>query len=125
MITSTLVTSTDVTVPTKVFTSSTTGAAIGGAVTGQTNAVTTIALCNTGTVDLTDETSNSVNVTIHFVKSGSSASAANTIVSNLIVPAGETVFFSDEKMILDSGDEIWVGTSTGNLIAITVSTLPV
>ena len=125
MITSTLVTSTDVTVPTKVFTSSTTGAAIGGAVTGQTNAVTTIALCNTGTVDLTDETSNSVNVTIHFVKSGSSASAANTIVSNLIVPAGETVFFCDEKMILDSGDEIWVGTSTGNLIAITVSTLPV
>ena len=54
MITNTLSTSTDVTVPVKVFTSSTTGAPIGGAVTGQRNAITTMALCNTGTLDITD-----------------------------------------------------------------------
>ena len=55
---------------TKVFVSSTTGASIGGAVTGQVNAITTIALCNTGAPTLTDETINSVTVNIYFVKSG-------------------------------------------------------
>jgi len=125
MITSTLVTSTNVSTPQKVFTSSTTGAPIGGAVTGQTNAITTMVLCNTGAPDPTDESVNTVNVNIHLVPSGGSYSAANTIVSNLTIPAGETVFFSDEKIILDSGDEVWVGTSAASLIGITISTLPV
>ena len=125
MITSTLVTSSSVSTPQKIFTSSTTGAVIGGAVTGQTNAITTMVLCNTGAPDPTDESVNTVNVNIHLVKSGGSYSAANTIVSNLTIPAGETVFFSDEKIILDSGDEVWVGTSTASLVAMTISTLPV
>ena len=125
MITSTLITSTDVAVPVKVFTSTTTGAPIGGAVVGQVNAVTTMVLCNTGTPNITDESVNSVDVTIHLVNSGDTHGAKNKIVSNLTIPAGETVFFSDEKIILDAGDEIWVGTSTDNLVAITVSTLPV
>jgi hypothetical protein len=42
-----LIDSTSVTVPVKVFTSSTTGGPIAGGVTGRTNAVTTIAFCNT------------------------------------------------------------------------------
>ena len=46
-------------------------------------------------------------------------------VNTLIVPAGETVFFSDEKIILDSGDEIWVGTSVASLITVTVSSMQV
>ena len=127
MITSyaTLIPSTSVTTPTKVFTSSTTGAAIGGAVTGQTNAITTIALCNTGAVTLTDETVNSVNVNIYLVKSGASYGSNNLVVSNLTVPAGETVFFSDERIVLDSGDEVWVGTSAASLLAVTISSLPV
>jgi hypothetical protein len=41
------------------------------------------------------------------------------------VPAGETVFFNDERIILDSCDEIYVGTSAANLLAVTVSSLPV
>lgn len=125
MITSTLVTSTSTTVPVKVFTSSSTGAALGGAVVAQDRAITTMILCNTGAPDLTDETINSLNVSVYLVKMGSSYSATNRIVSNLIVPAGETVFFSDEKIILDGGDEVWVGTSTGSLLSVTVSTLPV
>jgi len=125
MINSTLVTSTSTTVPVKVFTSSTTGAAIGGAVVAQDRAITTMILCNTGAPNLADETVNSVNVNIYLVKSGSSYSASNLIVSSLIVPAGETVFFSDEKIILDGGDEVWVGTSTGSLVSATISTLPV
>jgi len=125
MITNTLVTSTDITVPVKVFTSTNTGAPIGGSVVGQTNAVVGMILCNTSTKDITDETVGSIDCTIHIVKSGESPIAANTIVSNLTIPAAETVFFSDEKLVLDSGDEIWVGTTTGSKIAFTVSTLKV
>lgn len=125
MINSTLVTSTSVTVPVKVFTSSTTGAAIGGAVTAQDRAITTMILCNTGAPDLADETVNTVSVNVYLVKSGASYGANNLVVSNLIVPAGETVFFSDEKIILDGGDEVWIGTSVGSLLSATVSTLPV
>lgn len=125
MITNTLSTSTDVTVPVKVFTSTTTGAPIGGAVTGQRNAITTMALCNTGILDITDESVNTIVTTIHIVPSGDSPTAANTVVSRLTVPAGETVFFSDEKLVLDAGDEVWVSTSVANELAVTISTLPV
>jgi hypothetical protein len=91
----------------------------------QTNAVTTIALCNTGVVDLSNENTNSVSVNIYFAKKGIGALAANLVVSNLIVPAGETVFFSEERMVLDGGDTIWVGTSQTNLLSVTVSSLKV
>ena len=129
MIKSTLVTATSVTVPDLVYTSTTTGAPIGGAVTGQSTAITTIALCNIAAPTLTDETVNSVTVNIYFAKAGvgaqSSGATCNLIVSSLIVPAGETVFFSDERIILDSGDEIYVGTSSASKICVTVSSLPV
>jgi hypothetical protein len=125
MITSTLVTATSVTVPDLVFTSSTTGAPIGGAVIGQTNAITTIALCNTGAPTLTDETVNSVTVNIHFARAGVGYQTYNRVVSSLVVPAGETVFFSEERFVLNAGDEIYVGTSTASLLAVTVSSLPV
>ena len=120
-----LVDSTDITVPVKVFTSSSTGGPVGGAVTGQTNAITTMTLCNTGTPSIVDESTNEVYVSIYIVRSGKSYNAGNTIVSNLLIPAGETVFFSDEKIILDSGDEIWVGTSAASLLSVTISALEV
>jgi len=110
---------------TLVFTSSTTGAAIGVGVTGQTNAVTNIIVCNTGTPDLADETVNSATLTLNLVLNGGVSSDTNTIVKNLVVPAGETVFFSDEKIILSSGDQIRATSSASNLLSITVSSLPV
>lgn len=125
MITSTLVTSTSTTVPSKVFTSTTTGAPVGGAVVGQTNAITTMILCNTAAPSASDETTNAVSVNIYLVKSGQSYGSNNLVVSSLTVPAGETVFFSEERIVLDSGDEVWIGTSTGSVLAVTVSTLPV
>lgn len=120
-----LVDSTDVDVPVKVFTSSTTGGPISGGVTGQTNAITTMVLCNTGEINITDETDNSVDVSIYVVNQGGSYSAGNKIVSSLTIPAGETVFFSDEKIILGPGDEIWIGTSADSLLSVTVSTIEV
>jgi hypothetical protein len=120
-----LIDSTLVTVPVKVFTSSTTGGPIAGAVTGRENAVTTIALCNTAAPDPADETTNSVTVNIYVVRSGLSYAAGNLVVSNLVIPAGETVFFSEERVVLASGDTIWVGTSSAARLAVTVSVLAV
>ena len=120
-----LVDSTSVTVPVKVFTSTTTGGPVGGSVTGRENAVTTIALCNTAAASAADETTNAVTVNIYIVKSGRSYGTGNLIVSSLVVPAGETVFFSEERMVLDSGDEIWVGTSSASKLSVTVSSLAV
>ena len=120
-----LVDSSSVTIPVKVFTSTTTGGPIGGAVTGRTNAVTTIAMCNTAAPNAADETINAVNVNIYIVRSGKSYGNGNLIVSNLTVPAGETVFFSEERIVLESGDEIWIGTSATSRLSVTVSTLAV
>ncbi len=120
-----LIDSTSVTVPVLVFTSTTTGAPVGGAVTGRTNAITTIAFCNTAAPSAADETTNAVNVNIYLVRSGKTAVSGNLIVSNLTVPAGETVFFSEERLVLDSSDEIWVGTSSAGRLSVTVSALPV
>jgi hypothetical protein len=120
-----LVDSTNVTIPVKVFTSSTTGGPIGGGVTGRENAVTTIALCNTLAPDPADETTNSVTVNIYIVRSGLSYAAGNLVVSNLVIPAGETVFFSEERIVLASGDQIWVGTSQAARLSVTVSVLAV
>lgn len=110
---------------TLVYTSSTTGAAIGGGVTGQTNAVTSIIVCNTGTPNLTDETINAANLTLNLVVSGGVSNDTNTIVKNLTVPAGETVFFSDERIVLSPGDQIRATASASNLLSITVSSLQV
>ena len=121
-----LINSTTVNVPVKVFTSSTTGGPIAGGVTGRINAVTTIALCNTATPDTADETVRAVPVNIYIVRSGTSYGAGNLVVSNLMVPAGETVFFSEERIVLDAGDEIWVGTTTATpYLSVTVSALAV
>jgi hypothetical protein len=120
-----LIDSTSVTDPRKVFTSSSTGAPIAGPVIGQTNAVTTIAFCNTAAPNSSDESINAVNVNIYIVRSGKSFVAGNLIVSNLTIPAGETVFFSEERIVLDSGDEIWVGTSATSRLSVTVSALAV
>jgi hypothetical protein len=120
-----LVDSTSVTVPVKVFTSSTTGGPIAGGVTGRINAVTTIALCNTAAASTADETTNAVTVNIYIVRSGKSYVAGNLVVSSLVVPAGETVFFSEERIVLESGDEIWIGTSAASRLSATVSVLAV
>lgn len=127
MIKNTIITGSTITVPTLVFTSSTTGAPIGGAVTGQTSAITTIILCNVLAPNLADETVNAANVNIYLVSpnAGGVVGTGTLVVSNLTVPAGETVFFSEERVVLDSGDQIWVGANNANAITVTVSSLPV
>lgn len=121
-----LVDSTSVTVPVKVFTSTNTGAAVGiGGAAGRVNAITTIALCNTAAASSSDETTNAVTVNIYVVRSGKSYTSGNLVVSSLTVPAGETVFFSEERIVLESADEIWIGTDSSGKLSVTVSVLAV
>jgi hypothetical protein len=124
MITSTLIDATrTLTVPGDAIFVSTDNGTSGG--TGQQSAITTIALCNIGAPTLTDETVNAAVVNIWFCKQGVGYQDYNRIVSNLTIPAGETVFFSEERIILEADDEIYVGADTADLIAVTVSSLPV
>ena len=117
----------------KVFVSSTTGGPIAGPVTGRRNAITTIALCNTAAPDPTNEATNAVLVNIWIARNGVSNVDGNRVVSKLIVPAGETVFFSEERIVLESGDAIWVSAGTGSdgsgsgagILSVTVSALAV
>jgi len=129
MIKTTLITTSTRTTPDLVYTSSTTGETIGGPVTGQQTAVTTIALCNFTAQNPANESAGAVTVNIYLAKSGigfknyPADPTTNLIVSELIIPAGETVFFNDERIVLDSGDQIFVGTNVANTLAVTVSAL--
>lgn len=119
------ITGTTMTSPTTVYTSS------------GNNAVTCIAICNVGTVSLTDETVNSVDTNVYVVSpsgggDNTTSNSSALIVKQLIIPAGETVFFNDEKFVLANTDYIAVGyqmtggaSPTTNLLTVTVSTLPV
>ena len=89
------------------------------------NAITTIIACNVGEFDPENETSNSCRLTLYVVPHGQACSVRNKIVNNLVIPASETVFFSDEKIILSDNDSIYAEVSHPNLLSITVSTLPV
>ena len=121
-----IVAGTTMTTPTTVYTSS------------GNNAVTCISICNTGTISLTDETSESVDINIYIVSPSGGGDNINTtgsnslIVKQLTVPAGETIFFNEEKFVLANNDSIRVGyqmsnaaSPVANLLNVTVSTLPV
>lgn len=130
MIKSTLITATSVTNPDLVFTSTVTGGVFSSPGNPeQPNAITTMVLCNIGAPNASDETVNDVVVNVYLVPKGgtpqSSGSNCNLIISQLTVPAGETVFLSEERIVLAGGDEIHVGTDTANTLCVTVSALAV
>lgn len=97
------------------------------------NAITTIIICNTGAVDLTDETRNASNLSLYLVPASGVAGDTTAIVKDLTVPPGETVFFSEERVVLGNNDFISAEYSNVNgnptyqvgYLTITVSTLPV
>lgn len=79
-------------------------------------AITTVIVCNTGVADRT--------LTLYAVPSGGSVGTGSMIVNALNVPAGDTVSFDQEKMVLSNGDELQgVASNTG--LTATVSTLAV
>lgn len=92
-----------------------------------TNAITTVIICNTAVFDPLNPTDNQVKLTLYAVPNGGSATAPNantTIVNQLVIPAGETVTFDQEKMVLADGDMLVAKGDVTNLVS-TVSTLAV
>jgi hypothetical protein len=79
-------------------------------------AITSVIVCNTTGSDKT--------LTLYAVASGNSAGSDTMIVNALTVPAGDTVSFDQEKMVLSTGDTL-VGIGSGTGLTATVSVLAV
>ena len=120
MITSNPVNSSSLTVPYLVYKSTSTGA-VGG--TAQQSAITTMIFCNTGTVVSTNETTNAISISVYLVKSLESYATKGLIINNLTIPAGETVIFSEERIVLDNDDAVWIGASPGSVDSVGSLTL--
>lgn len=89
------------------------------------NAITTIIVCNTSAFNPSSPTANTSLLYMYAVPNGGTAGLANIIVNGLPVPAGETVSFDQEKMVLANGDFIVAKTDSASNLVATVSTLAV
>lgn len=89
------------------------------------NAITTIIFCNTSEYIDATPMLNLSKLTVYAVPKNGTAGPSNMIVNSLPVPAGETVSFDQEKMVLDDGDFIVAKTDSLTNITATVSTLVV
>lgn len=89
------------------------------------NAVTCIWICNTATYDPLNPTTGLTYLDIHFVKNGDGIVTTNQVVNQLPVPAGESVTFDTEKMILANGDRVVMYTPVPYNLVATISTIPV
>jgi hypothetical protein len=87
--------------------------------------IATMIFCNTGTPDPLNDSTNLTYLTLHLVKSGDSISTTNTIVSALAIPAGETVFFDTERIVLATGDTVVASTSGATVLVCTISTVDI
>ena len=88
------------------------------------NAITTIIVCNTNTTPGTGDRSLTLYAVANSGGSLGSPVPGNMIVQTLTVPAGDTVSFDQEKMVLTNNDSI-VAYASGTGLSATVSTLPV
>ena len=84
-------------------------------------AITTVIVCNTTGSDLTVSL---YALGVDGTGTPSTTGTACMIVNGLTVPAGDTVSFDQEKMVLTTGNSlVAIGSGTG--LTATVSTLPV
>jgi hypothetical protein len=82
------------------------------------NAVTTIHLCNIS--------GGTIVVDVYILKSDNSTAAANDdnkIYSTLSISANNTYVIETEKLILSTGDKIFVKAGSGGTIVVTISTI--
>jgi hypothetical protein len=88
------------------------------------NAITTIIVCNTNTTAVTGDRT----ITLYAVENNAGAvgtpATGNMIVQTLVIPAGDTISFDQEKMVLINNDAIFAYASGAGLTS-TISTLPV
>ncbi len=96
------------------------------------SAVTTMIFCNVADPDdstlalSTGAAGGDTNIEVYLVKSGAAADPlVNAIIKSLRIPAGETVFFDTERVVLGAGDSIRARASENSKVVATVSVLPV
>lgn len=89
------------------------------------NAITTIIVCNSVTYDPAAPTADESKLYMWAVPSGQGATNLNLIVNGLPIPAGETVSFDQEKMVLSNGDKLIARSDSPANLVVTVSTLAV
>lgn len=89
------------------------------------NAITTMIFCNTSAYNPASPTANTSLLSVYAVPSGGSVGDGTMIVNKLPMPAGETVSFDQEKIVLANGDFIVAKTDSLSNITATVSTLAV
>jgi hypothetical protein len=85
---------------------------------GQEVALTTMFFCNYSASDVTLSS-------LNLVASGGSASDTNRVVKDLIIPAGETLTFDTEKIVLSSGDFVSAVASANTRLTVTICSLQV
>lgn len=68
--------------------------------------IKTISVCNTTTTDKT--------VTMHLVPNSGTAGANNMIMSNVVVPANDTIY-SNMVYVLNAGDAVYYNPQDANL----------
>ena len=88
------------------------------------NAITTIIVCNTNTTPGSGDRTLTLYAVENAAGSVGSPVSGNMIVQTLTIPAGDTISFDQEKMVLSNNDTIVAYASATGLTA-TVSTLPV
>jgi hypothetical protein len=88
-------------------------------------AVTSVIVCNTVAYDNANPNAGLTYLTLHAVPTGGVVGADNMIVNQLPIPAGETVTFDNEKLVLGTGDKIVAYAVDAETLTATVSTLAV
>lgn len=75
--------------------------------------VTWVSLCNATAANLT--------ANVHVLVSGASANAENTIVSNVLITAGDTLqlYTGNEKLLLDNNGAIYAVANANAISAVT------
>ena len=89
------------------------------------NAITTVIVCNKIVFDPANPLVGQTALYLHAVPSGGSVTDTNLIVNGLPIPAGETVSFDQEKMVLANGDTLVANSDSPANLVVTVSTLAV
>lgn len=92
------------------------------------NAITTIIVCNTAIYDPNNPSSGLTYLYLYAIPNGNDAEnppSYTTIVNKLPIPAGETVSFDQEKLVLANGDMLAAKSDGPTNLVVTVSTLAV
>jgi hypothetical protein len=76
--------------------------------------IATMIFCNT-------DASYSHSINVYLVPSGQSVGTSNMIINQLAIPAGDTVFFDTERLVLGTGDHIYATVSNGTSVVCTLS----